>query len=110
MPNYRQWLRISEVPQPANTYVLLDEHPDSINDGYFVIPPWGENLWTDIPGSLHDGGCTLGFGDGHVELHRWLSKTSKLRVTFNYNPPVFDAMGRADFQWLASRVAAVPYQ
>jgi len=38
-PTHRQWLKLSEVPNPANKWVLIDEHPDSINDGYFYNPP-----------------------------------------------------------------------
>ncbi len=106
---YRQWLRIPEVLHPANTWVLIEEHPDSINDGYFVVQPTGGVSWTDIPGSLHDGGCTLGFVDGHVEVHRWLSKSSKLPVRFLYSAPIFDSLARIDSQWLASRTAE-PYR
>ena len=32
---YRQWLKLSSVPRPSNYFVTIDEHPDSINDGYF---------------------------------------------------------------------------
>ncbi len=106
---YRQCLRLSQVQEPANTYVLLEEHPDSINDGIF-INDYIQNSWGDLPGSLHDGGCTVGFADGHVELHRWLSNTSKYPVRFYYSTRVFDSLGRMDYQWLSSRMGAVPYR
>ena len=28
-----------DIPNPSEMYVMLDEHPDSINDGYFPISP-----------------------------------------------------------------------
>lgn len=105
-PGYRQWLRISEVLHPAKAWVLIEEHPDSINDGYFIVDPSGATVqWGDVPAALHNGGCTLGFADGHVELHKWLSNTSKLPVRFYYRSVPFDPQGRIDSRWLTSRTA-----
>src|SRR5205807_3256310 len=89
-PNDRQWLKITQVPRPANTWVFIDEHPDSINDGYFVNNSSVSN-WQDIPGSYHDGGVNLSFVDSHAETHKWLSNTTKFPVRFSYPPvPQFD--------------------
>ena len=60
-------------PGPSDTFVFLDEHEDSINDGFFLQStsldaPLG---WGDIPASRHNRGCQFGFADGHVERHRW---------------------------------------
>ena len=30
-----QFLKAGSIPNPAGLFVTLDEHPDSINDGYF---------------------------------------------------------------------------
>ena len=32
---YRQYLKQPEVRRPAKTWLFIDEHPDSINDGFF---------------------------------------------------------------------------
>ncbi|HXP58937.1 MAG TPA: type II secretion system protein [Dongiaceae bacterium] len=96
---YIQFLKTTTVPKPANTWLFLDEHPDSINDGFFDDDPVNTG-WTDIPGSLHDGGCGFSFVDGHAELRKWLSRTSRFPVV--YFPPAvtsFDAAGRRDFAW-----------
>ncbi len=37
-PTYQQFFKITQVPHPADIFVFLDEHPDSIDDGYFVNP------------------------------------------------------------------------
>jgi prepilin-type N-terminal cleavage/methylation domain-containing protein len=34
--SYTQWLKLSSVSRPAQFWVTLDEHPDSLNDGYFL--------------------------------------------------------------------------
>src|SRR5436309_5363210 len=33
---WRQFLKTSDVPNPANTWLTLDENPDIINDGFFI--------------------------------------------------------------------------
>ena len=35
-PDYVQFFRLTSMPAPARIFVFLDEHPDSISDGYFV--------------------------------------------------------------------------
>jgi len=85
-PGYRQFVKTTDFRNPANIYVTLDEHPDSINDGYFwtsipnpIVPTAGN--WADLPASYHDGACGFSFADGHSEIHRWLYPSTKLRVT-----------------------------
>jgi prepilin-type N-terminal cleavage/methylation domain-containing protein len=65
-------------PGPAMTFVLLDERPESINDGYFVVEmngysstSTGTEELVDYPGISHNGACGFGFGDGHSEIHKW---------------------------------------
>jgi prepilin-type processing-associated H-X9-DG protein len=98
-PQYVQYLKQASVPKPAKTWLVIDEHPDSINDGYFVNSPSASN-WQDIPSSLHSRGCGFGFVDGHTEMRKWRSVTSIHAVGFAY--PLtrsFDTAGRADFSW-----------
>lgn len=69
-PNYQQFLREPDFSDPSSIFVFLDEHPDSISDGYFLNTP--DNLeWVDVPGSYHNGGGSFSFADGHTEIHRW---------------------------------------
>ena len=96
---YVQFLKTTTVPKPANTWLFLDEHPDSINDGFFDDDP-ANTAWTDVPGSLHAGGCGFSFADGHAQLRMWLSKTSRFKVQYSeLYPPAFDAAGLKDFAW-----------
>ena len=64
-------------PGPANTYVLLDERQDSINDGYFVVemdgyPDPDTTELIDYPASYHGRAEGLSFADGHAEIHKWV--------------------------------------
>lgn len=63
------------LPGPASTWAMLDEHPDSITDGDFkfnagYIPT--SYQWRDMPASYHNGACGFSFADGHSDMHRWL--------------------------------------
>ena len=77
--------KMSELlkPGPANTYVILDEHPDSINDGIFQFnaghPPT-QYQWRDLPASYHNGGCTFSFADGHCLVKKWVAASTVLPV------------------------------
>src|SRR5258708_1180442 len=35
-PGYAQFFNIASILRPSTLFVFLDEHPDSINDGYFI--------------------------------------------------------------------------
>lgn len=108
-PQYKQYLKQSQVPHPAKTWLILDEHPDSINDGYFINNP-DVLHWQDIPASYHNGACGFSFADGHSEIKKWTSAASKYtRVLYTGDPPRmnFDAAGRRDFAWYLERTGYV---
>jgi prepilin-type N-terminal cleavage/methylation domain-containing protein/prepilin-type processing-associated H-X9-DG protein len=110
-PSYRQFLKMSAVPSPASIYVMMEEHPDSINDGYFLnnanpnIAGWSAQNWNDVPGSNHAGSGGFAFADGHSEMHQWKSSVTKRPVkmqTLTLYPFSLDKTNAyADAQWLA---------
>ncbi len=107
---YRQFIKTTDVPQPAMTWLTLDEHPDSNNDAFFITDP-AVNNWQDIPASYHNGAAGFSFADGHAEVHKWLSHASKYPVRFSYPPTKqFDAAGKRDMQWYKERIQLIPYR
>ena len=113
--NYRQFLKITQVPKPALTWLTLDEHPDTINDAFFIVSH-DASQWGDVPASYHNGACGFSFADGHAEIRKWLSATSKYPVSFS-NPEnglsnlrSFDAAGKRDFQWYNERTGWTLYR
>jgi prepilin-type N-terminal cleavage/methylation domain-containing protein/prepilin-type processing-associated H-X9-DG protein len=106
-PQYRQYLKQNQVPRPAKTWLVIDEHPDSINDGYFINNP-GATGWQDIPASYHNGACGFSFADGHSEIKKWRSSTSKYGIQYRY-PTIrpFDAAGKNDFAWYLARTGYI---
>ena len=110
---YRQWLKVSQVPRPSEYFVIIDEHPDSINDGYFLNNPTAmQSNWGDTPASYHNGAGGISFADGHSEIHKWRGRATQAPVRFNSAQPQVpfgnDAGSKADYQWLALQHTAVP--
>ena len=69
-PDYRQFFKLGQMPSPSSIFVFIEEHPDSINDGYFLNKP-DSHEWMDLPASNHGGAANLAFADGHLETHKW---------------------------------------
>ncbi len=75
--------KLSDIkrPPPCNLWVFVDEHPDSINDGWLTDWWPGGGGWGDLPASYHANACGIGFADGHGEIHKWKDKGTLVPVT-----------------------------
>ena len=103
-PLYMQFFRTGDFPDPSSIFVFLDEHCDTINDGFFVNR-LDDYQWGNLPASYHNGAVNLSFADGHAETHRWT-------VADTIRPPVqggvggiFNASPTTDFEWLKQRTS-----
>jgi prepilin-type N-terminal cleavage/methylation domain-containing protein len=78
-----QYLKVGSIPQLSQIFVFLDEHANSINDGYFdtgQAPQGVASGWGDSPASYHNGACGFSFSDGHSEIHRWFVRSTVVPV------------------------------
>jgi prepilin-type N-terminal cleavage/methylation domain-containing protein/prepilin-type processing-associated H-X9-DG protein len=99
--------KLSEIihPGPAEVWVFVDEHPDSINDGWLTDDWPGGGGWGDLPASYHAGACGIGFADGHAEIHKW-------RDQGTFEPVTKQTRGRLnlpapnDTKWFLDRTTA----
>ncbi len=109
-PDYVQFLKLGQIPQPAQIFVLTEEHPDSINDGYFLNKP-DSYQWLDLPASYHNRAVNLAFVDGHLEIHRWrfASTTPPSRPDGAHLPFRVPTGEGADFRWLMEHSAIDSY-
>jgi len=92
-------------PKPSNLWVFVDEHPDSINDGWLIISWQMAGVWSDLPASYHNRACGFSFADGHSEIHRWLDASTVMpvrKVTYGGT----QAAGPRDFPWTLQRTSA----
>lgn len=103
-PTYRQFLKMTDIPNPVAIFVMLDEHPDSINDGYFLNDP-NSVAWGDLPASYHNGAGGFSFADGHSEIHKWIFPSSKRPVTYVTiaAPITVPRAEKADLDWVMGR-------
>ena len=115
--DYRQFIRGSSIPHPSELFVTLDEHPDSINDGFLQTDPhmdiaqWSPQHWNDLPATYHDGAGGFAFADGHSEVHKFKSRSCTiLPVTyapFPTPPLTSDRAAEEDAIWVAMH-ASIP--
>lgn len=101
--------KLSDIPQPVNTWVYLDEHPDSINDGGFAVQMSSNSRarrLIDFPGSYHNGAADFSFMDGHAEVKKWIDPRTIAPVTYTgtmqLNVP---QPGSLDVEWLIERTS-----
>jgi prepilin-type N-terminal cleavage/methylation domain-containing protein/prepilin-type processing-associated H-X9-DG protein len=106
-PDYLQFFTMATIPQPSRIFVFLDEHPDSINDGYYLNKayyPW----WIDLPASYHNGAANFAYADGHAEPHNWAASKTKPAALPDAAPlPMLlpSTAERQDYYWVISRMS-----
>jgi prepilin-type N-terminal cleavage/methylation domain-containing protein/prepilin-type processing-associated H-X9-DG protein len=100
------------APSPADLFVLCDEHPDSINDGFFYLGTFIDNGPTaymiDTPSMLHNRAGTFTFADGHAEIHRWTQNWLWPAPVClpNHRPQITELNGAPDTRWLLGHATA----
>lgn len=105
-PGYVQYFKLSQITKPGHTFVFIDEHPDSINDGYF-LNTHHSGTWRDLPASFHGNGANLTFADGHAERKSWRHASTQppARPDAANLPFRIPAADLADFEWLMERTS-----
>ena len=104
---WRTYAKGADVMLPARTFLFIDEHPASINDGSFAnvctgADQAGTARIIDYPASYHDNGaCGISFADGRSEIHKWLGTTIKPPVGTVLNLNVLAGDSWVDVSWLA---------
>ena len=87
--NYK---KVSQVLEASQAMVFLEESdPRNYNLGTWVLnvtPPG----WIDPFAIFHGNVSTIGFADGHAELHKWVEATTIKAATDSAN-------GRQAFNW-----------
>ena len=104
--DWRRILKTSDLLLgAANTWVILDECPDSINDAFFAVrmQPDATAKWTDVPASTHNGAGGFSFADGHAEIKKWLDGNSKAPVWRKSPCPDNELYSPDDITWLQQR-------
>lgn len=108
---WRVYTRESDLvtPGPSQTFVLIDERAESINDGYFVVDMAGyadaPNRFkiVDYPSRYHNNAATFAFADGHSETHKWSDARTVLPFQKSNMPLDQPSPGNPDVLWMQER-------
>lgn len=92
------------APGAARLWVVTEEDPASINDAAFAFA-MSEPTWIDFPGTAHVRACSLGFADGHVEIHGWISGDTAV-VQGNVERGTRIEPPFTDWLWMRARTSA----
>ena len=95
-----RFLKMSNIQRPVDIWVLLDENPATINDGFFLTRLTDAN-WTDVPATYHNNANGISFADGHAEIKKWRDPAilgNKVTTT-----GVAPQDGGTDWRWLQER-------
>jgi prepilin-type processing-associated H-X9-DG protein/prepilin-type N-terminal cleavage/methylation domain-containing protein len=104
-PSYKQFFTTAEIPQPSDIFVFIEEHPDTLDDGYFLNKPYSTN-WIDLPASYHNGGANVAFADGHVEQHKWVVSSTRYPARAQILPyPLTLDGGSTDYSWVIQHMS-----
>jgi len=109
---WRTYSKLTGIVQPGNTWVFIDEHPDSINDAAFAnactdasVPSAARII--DFPANYHNGACGFSFADGHALIRKWSgSKIKDAEVFFGIGGGIALNVSAEDswedVQWMAA--------
>jgi len=108
---YKVFRKTGDFRTPTDIFVFLDEHPDSIDDGWYIFctgnDPTETAQWENLPASGHAGACGFTFADGHAEIHKWIVSGTVQPVNnsggFNMNV----GNNLTDFDWVAQHASVL---
>jgi hypothetical protein len=92
-------------PGPSDSWVITDEHPDSIDDALLYCASYPTTSFTELPGNQHGGADGIVFADGHAEIHKWNGPVmnAHLNVAYTTTHNVTCSINDVDMLWLALR-------
>ena len=93
------WRKLSPILSPSQKFVFIDEHPDAIDDGYFLVFLDRRHAWGNMPANYHNGACGFSFADGHAEIKKWIDPDTLSKQIVS-NPT-----GPNDVPWIQVRTS-----
>jgi prepilin-type processing-associated H-X9-DG protein len=108
---YTVFRKTSNISTPTDIFVFLDEHPDSIDDGWYIFcnnnDPTERTTWENLPASGHVGSCGMSYADGHAETHKWHVGSTIQPVNNNggFNSSVGN--NTSDIDWVAQHATVL---
>jgi prepilin-type N-terminal cleavage/methylation domain-containing protein/prepilin-type processing-associated H-X9-DG protein len=105
---YKRFSKLSEItaPSPADTFVFIDVHPESICWPFFGVlmsPSFFMH-----PASYHNRASVMGFADGHVDAKQWKdARTFQPSRTTDWHGHNTGSASNRDLVWLQQHASAL---
>ena len=104
---YLIFTKATDFRNPADTFVMVEEREDSIDDGLFAVNMTAVGNaanFQNMPASYHTRACGFSFADGHAEIHRWRDDRTMPVLRKGIQLPYGLASGnKPDIVWLQER-------
>jgi prepilin-type N-terminal cleavage/methylation domain-containing protein/prepilin-type processing-associated H-X9-DG protein len=107
---YRTFYKSSDLAAvgASQLFVMLDEHPDSINAGGYanmmVESPAAARI-IDYPASYHNRAAGISFSDGHAEIRKWQDARTVQPIKFYDMPLNVGSANNKDMIWLSDHTS-----
>jgi prepilin-type N-terminal cleavage/methylation domain-containing protein len=72
------------TPGPSDCWIIMDEHPDSIDDGILYTASYPTTVFTEMPGNQLNYACGIVYGDGHADQHFWKGPVLGAHINITY--------------------------
>lgn len=115
-PPFRPAVKMSDMTRPADIFIFLDEHENSINDSHYTpfsnLKAYTGQDWLDTPAGRHGNATGFVFADGHSEIHKWIDSDIQ-KVTYsangspNWTPTIVGKPGPKDHAWFTNHIASI---
>jgi prepilin-type N-terminal cleavage/methylation domain-containing protein len=93
-------------PGPSDCWVIIDEHPDSIDDGTLYTACYPTTVFTEMPGNQLNYACGIVYADGHADQHFWKGPVLGVHINITYPSTwinqVPDSPTDPDLVWLST--------
>jgi len=109
---YRIVRKISDMvdPGPSQTFVILEERADSIDDSWFGVTMGAKGrraeFW-NLPASYHNGAGNLSFADGRAETHKWRDRRTNPRMIKGFHFGNVQSANNPDVEWLQNHATGL---
>jgi prepilin-type N-terminal cleavage/methylation domain-containing protein/prepilin-type processing-associated H-X9-DG protein len=93
--------KTTSLGAPVEMFVVVEDHPDSIDDGGFETSQGSDQTWWELPADRHSRAANFSMADGHIEHKRW--KSAKKFSAYNQQAAGLDL---EDLRWVHHRIPA----
>jgi prepilin-type N-terminal cleavage/methylation domain-containing protein len=66
---------------PSAIWVLIDEHPATLDDGWFAVTMNDSQPFENLPATRHENAYGLNFADGHAEIYHLRTSVAQMPET-----------------------------